>query len=55
MPGVKIGAGSFIGAGVTVSEDIPENKFVVMGKTSLAMSDNTKSASSSRDEFRKAI
>lgn len=28
MPGVKIGANSFVGAGIVVSRDVPENSFV---------------------------
>lgn len=28
MPGVKVGAGSFIGAGITVPQDIPDKSFV---------------------------
>lgn len=28
MPGVKVGSNSFVGAGITVSQDIPENSFV---------------------------
>ena len=39
MPGVKIGNNSMIGAGITVNEDIEDNKFAY-GKTGLIIKDN---------------
>lgn len=39
MPGVKIGSGSFIGAGIVVPEDVPENSFV-RGEWKLKVSEN---------------
>ncbi len=39
MPGIKIGNNSFIGAGITVAQDIEDNKFVY-GKTELHIKDN---------------
>jgi len=43
MPGIKIGGGSFIGAGITVALDIPENSFV-RGHNELKISRNNSSA-----------
>lgn len=39
MPGVKIGSNSAVGPGITVSQDVPDNKYVY-GKTELIMKDN---------------
>ncbi|MBD3330697.1 NTP transferase domain-containing protein [Candidatus Peregrinibacteria bacterium] len=39
MPGVKIGSNSFVGAGLVICEDIPENSFV-RGCTTLKISKN---------------
>lgn len=39
MPGVKIGSGSFVGAGIVVAQDIEEGKYVY-GKTELTIKDN---------------
>ena len=39
MPGVKVGANSFVGAGIMVSEDIPEGSFV-RGEWKLKISKN---------------
>ncbi|MEK7523709.1 MAG: sugar phosphate nucleotidyltransferase [Patescibacteria group bacterium] len=39
MPGVKIGSHSFVGAGITVAEDIPDSMFVT-GKHTLVMKPN---------------
>lgn len=55
MPGVKIGSNSFIGAGSILKEDIPDNKFVTMGASGLTVKENTRTASSSREEFRNAL
>ncbi|MFH1284728.1 MAG: NTP transferase domain-containing protein [Candidatus Peregrinibacteria bacterium] len=43
MPGVKIGGGSFIGAGIVVGEDIEEDSFV-RGKFELKISKNKEKA-----------
>lgn len=44
MPGVKIGCGSFIGAGIAVAEDIPEKSFA-RGEWRLKISENKEDVS----------
>lgn len=39
MPGIKLGNNAFIGAGITVAQDVPDNMFVY-GKTELIMKEN---------------
>lgn len=39
MPGVKLGSGTFVGAGIVISEDIPEKSFV-RGSFELKISEN---------------
>lgn len=39
MPGIKIGGGSFVGAGIVVAEDVPEKSFV-RGEWKLKISEN---------------
>lgn len=39
MPGVKIGNNTFVGAGIVVTQDIPDNKYV-FGRTELIVKDN---------------
>lgn len=41
MPGVKIGTGTMVGAGLVIAEDIDEGKFVMGGKMDLIIKDNT--------------
>lgn len=41
MPGIRIGSDSFIGAGIVLANDVPENKYV-RGKWYLKMDDNKK-------------
>lgn len=40
MPGVKIGKGSFVGAGVVLDEDLKENKFCHLAKAQFQIQDN---------------
>lgn len=54
MPGVKIGENTFIGSGIIIDQDIPENKFVT-GKTTLVMKDNKQKVKKGREEFRNKI
>lgn len=54
MPGIKIGSNSFIGAGITLTQDIPEDSFVSMD-TSIKIRKNTKPISSDREQFKKKI
>lgn len=55
MPGIKIGANSFIAAGIVVTSDIPEGSFVRPVSVGFVIKQNTKMAATSRDDFRKAI
>lgn len=41
MPGIKIGSGSLVGAGIVISEDIPEGSFV-RGETKLKIAKNNR-------------
>lgn len=54
MPGVKIGSGSFIGAGVCLGENIPENSFV-RGKWELKISENKENAGGDREKFKNKL
>lgn len=55
MPGVKIGADSFVGAGLTISSDVPERSFV-NGEAKLTITKNTKSVRDvSREHYKKDI
>jgi bifunctional UDP-N-acetylglucosamine pyrophosphorylase/glucosamine-1-phosphate N-acetyltransferase len=55
MPGVKIGSGSFIGAGIVVAENIPPNSFV-SGKCKLKISKNKVDVCTlCRDEIKKKL
>lgn len=55
MPGIKIGRGSFIGAGVTLDRDIPEASFVSGAKNSYTITSNTRTTTASRDEFKNIL
>lgn len=55
MPGIRIGENSFIGAGIVVPEDVPENSFV-RGKWELKISPNTCDIKNSdRSEMKKKL
>ncbi len=49
MPGVKVGSNSFVGAGIVVAQDIPENMFVT-GTWDLRIHENRRRASIDRRE-----
>lgn len=54
MPGVKIGNNSFVGAGVVLDRDLPDQSFC-MAKPGYEISKNKKTASRSRDTFKQKI
>lgn len=55
MPGVRIGSGSFIGAGLVIAQDIEENSFV-RGSWELKISKNNVDVSKiGREEFKKKL
>lgn len=54
MPGIKIGSGSFVGAGIVVSENIPDDSFV-RGKWELKITGNKASVGYSREEMKKKL
>lgn len=56
MPGVKIGANSSIGAGITIVEDIDEQSFAIGKQPSVVVKKNTRSVDiSGREQFRAKI
>lgn len=54
MPGVKIGRGSFVGAGMMIQADIPDDSFV-FEKKEITIVPNQKRASEGREEFKKRL
>ncbi|MEK7065444.1 MAG: acetyltransferase, partial [Patescibacteria group bacterium] len=53
MPGVKIGADSFIGAGISVPSDVPQESFVT-GETKLTITKNKRTVrNASRERYKK--
>jgi NDP-sugar pyrophosphorylase family protein len=56
MPGIKIGAHTSIGAGLTITEDVPEHSFCVGNRPSYTVKKNTRTTDiASREQFRKKI
>ncbi len=54
MPGVKIGRNTFVGSGVILDKDLPEDSFCMM-KPGYTIAKNRKRAPSSREAFKKKI
>ena len=54
MPGVRVGGGSFIGAGIVLAQDIPDKSFV-RGSWELKISENKQDVGENRDEFKKKL
>lgn len=54
MPGIKIGSDSFVGSGLTVSEDVPSHMYCKPVK-SYEVVENTSSAAADRDTFRSKL
>jgi UDP-N-acetylglucosamine diphosphorylase / glucose-1-phosphate thymidylyltransferase / UDP-N-acetylgalactosamine diphosphorylase / glucosamine-1-phosphate N-acetyltransferase / galactosamine-1-phosphate N-acetyltransferase len=55
MPGIKIGAGSFIGSGVVLDKDIPINTYCVVKQTLVTLHNNKSVNETNRDEFKKQL
>lgn len=56
MPGVKIGANSIIGAGLTIHQNIPEKSFVKQNQTNFTILQNTFTQNlPNRENFKKQI
>jgi bifunctional UDP-N-acetylglucosamine pyrophosphorylase/glucosamine-1-phosphate N-acetyltransferase len=54
MPGIKIGKNSFIGSGVVLDRDLPEDSFCTL-KPGLTITKNIKTAPASREAFKKKL
>lgn len=55
MPGVKIGQHSFMGSGIVLDKDVPEDSFCMLVKNSYTVEKNKHKTSTSREEFKKNI
>ncbi len=55
MPGVKIGARSFIGAGVVLSQDLPDDSLCLLQQQQTISLNTRKVNSGARDQFRERI
>ncbi len=56
MPGIKIGKNSFVGSGVILDKDLPEDSFCTATVSSYEVKKNTRTVDAqNRDQFKKAI
>jgi UDP-N-acetylglucosamine diphosphorylase / glucose-1-phosphate thymidylyltransferase / UDP-N-acetylgalactosamine diphosphorylase / glucosamine-1-phosphate N-acetyltransferase / galactosamine-1-phosphate N-acetyltransferase len=55
MPGIKIGRGSFVGSGVTLDKDIPEETYCIVKQSYTALRNNKSVASQQRSDFKKRL
>ena len=55
MPGVKIGKNSFIGSGVVLDKDLPEESYCVVKSSYTVIRNNRSVESQNRDEFKKHL
>ncbi len=55
MPGIKIGAHSFVGAGIVVDKDIPGDSFCMAQSVYTVTPNNRTLSSKGRDEFKKRL
>lgn len=55
MPGIKIGRDSFVGAGVLLTEDLPDGSFCVVKQELIIKKNRTKVSMESREKFHKKV
>ncbi len=55
MPGIKIGKGSFVGSGVVLDRDLPEESFCMVKSSYTIMRNNKTVEFQNRDDFKKLI
>ena len=56
MPGIKIGTHSFIGSGIILDKDIPNDSFCIAQASSFEVKKNIKTLdATSREQFKKAL
>jgi len=55
MPGVKIGKGTFVGSGMIIDKDIPDESYCVMKSSYTILRNNKDITDQNREEFKKKI
>jgi NDP-sugar pyrophosphorylase family protein len=55
MPGMKIGKGSFVGAGVVLDRDLPEETYCMAKEAYTSLRNKKSAGSQNRDEFKKQL
>jgi UDP-N-acetylglucosamine diphosphorylase / glucose-1-phosphate thymidylyltransferase / UDP-N-acetylgalactosamine diphosphorylase / glucosamine-1-phosphate N-acetyltransferase / galactosamine-1-phosphate N-acetyltransferase len=55
MPGIKIGSGSFVGAGIVLDKDIPDASFALLKQEYAVVPNTRRIDAKNRDHFKKAI
>lgn len=55
MPGIKIGKGSFVGSGVVLDKDLPEDSFCIVESSYTITKNRVSVEESNRESFKKAI
>jgi len=55
MPGVKIGKGTFVGSGMVIDKDIPDESYCVMKPSYIILRNNKNIGDQNREEFKKKL